>query len=230
MNTFTAHGLSFELRENPARRSIEISVERDGSLTLTAPTGVSRDKLEAAVKSKQLWIYQKLVSKEELNRSRATKKYLTGEGFFYLGKSYRLKFVENPETPLSLHNGWFELARSERPKARELFIDWYTQRLEPVLKQDIASLEARLEVKANDFQIRDLGFNWGWCSEAGHLHFHWRLAMLPRSVIRYVVTHELAHLREPHHGKAFWVLLEKVVPDFEQHKNWLAKHGASFDL
>jgi predicted metal-dependent hydrolase len=230
MNTFTAHGLKFELRESPARRSIEISVERDGSLTLTAPTGISKDKLEAVIQSKRLWIHQKLVAKEELNRSSVTKRYLTGEGFFYLGKSYRLRFVENSETPLKLTNGWFELVRFERPRARELFVEWYTARLEPILQAEIAYLETHLEVKAKGFQIRDLGFRWGWCSQAGHLHFHWRLALLPRSVIRYVVAHELGHLREPHHGEAFWKLLEKVLPDYEQQKSWLAKHGVSFDL
>jgi predicted metal-dependent hydrolase len=230
MSTFTSHGLDFELRESPQRRTIGIAVERDGSLTLTAPTGISKDKLEAAVRAKQLWIHQKLVSKEELNRSRTSKRYLTGEGFFYLGKSYRLKFVEHSEVPLKLTNGWFELIRSERPRAREIFIDWYTERLEPILQAEVAFLEAHLEVRAKGFQILDLGFRWGWCSHAGHLQFHWRLAMQPRSVVRYVVAHELGHLREPHHGEVFWQLLEKVLPEYEKQKNWLAKHGASFDL
>ena len=63
------------------------------------------------------------------------------------------------------------------------------------------------------------------------------MAMLPRTMIEYVVVHELVHLIEPHHTTAFWDRVERILGDWcdaygglRQRKQWLAQNGASFDL
>ncbi|MCL1476041.1 M48 family metallopeptidase [Argonema antarcticum] len=40
----------------------------------------------------------------------------------------------------------------------------------------------------------------------------------PIDTIDYVITHELCHVTEPHHGAAFYHLLERVMPDWERRK------------
>lgn len=61
--------------------------------------------------------------------------------------------------------------------------------------------------------------------------------MLPRTMIEYVVVHELVHLIEPHHTNAFWDRVERIVSDWcdaygglRLRKQWLAQNGASYDL
>jgi predicted metal-dependent hydrolase len=54
--------------------------------------------------------------------------------------------------------------------------------------------------------------------------------MLLRSLIEYVVVHELVHLIEPHHTNPFWGRVERIVSDWGAHKQWLAENGASYDL
>ncbi len=61
--------------------------------------------------------------------------------------------------------------------------------------------------------------------------------MLPRTMIEYVVVHELVHLIEPNHTNAFLDRVERVVSDWcdaygglRQRKQWLAQNGASYDL
>jgi predicted metal-dependent hydrolase len=41
--------------------------------------------------------------------------------------------------------------------------------------------------------------------------------------IDYVITHELCHVAEPHHGAAFFELLYKVMPDWERRKQRLER-------
>jgi predicted metal-dependent hydrolase len=41
--------------------------------------------------------------------------------------------------------------------------------------------------------------------------------------IDYVITHELCHVAEPHHGAAFFELLDKVMPDWERRKQRLER-------
>ena len=44
----------------------------------------------------------------------------------------------------------------------------------------------------------------------------------------YVVAHELAHLVHADHGREFWALLGRVMPDYEARKAQLRELGPSF--
>jgi predicted metal-dependent hydrolase len=85
MTTITFGDLSFELRHSAKRRTIGITVERDGQLILASPPEVPMETLEKVVRDKRLWIYSKLLKKESLNPPTAVKEYVSGEGFYYLG-------------------------------------------------------------------------------------------------------------------------------------------------
>lgn len=230
MRTLTLFGFTFAVKESPRRRSIGLTVERDGSLTLVAPAGTPAVSLRAAVKPRQVWLHRKLLEKDRLTPPTAPKRYLAGEGFYYLGRSHRLLVVDNAPAPLRLHQGRFELDRAELPCAREHFVRWYKAQAQPRLEHDVLSFKRRLEVEPAGVALRDLAYRWGSCSPRGTLLFHWRVAMLPARIARYIVLHELAHLREPHHGKAFWALLERTLPDYDQYRSWLDKNGARYDL
>jgi len=54
--------------------------------------------------------------------------------------------------------------------------------------------------------------------------------MAPLTIIDYIVVHELVHLIHPNHSNAFWNEMDKVMPDFEERKNWLKSHGVGMDL
>jgi predicted metal-dependent hydrolase len=49
--------------------------------------------------------------------------------------------------------------------------------------------------------------------------------MAPREVLRYVVIHELAHLRESSHDASFWSLVADFDPQYETHARWLKTNG-----
>lgn len=73
--------------------------------------------------------------------------------------------------------------------------------------------------------MRDLGFRWGSCGQAGGVNFHWATILLPPGVIDYVVVHELAHLVESNHTPEFWQRVARSLPEYEQRKAWLAEYG-----
>jgi len=58
-----------------------------------------------------------------------------------------------------------------------------------------------------------------------NLHFNWKLIMAPLPVIDYVVTHELAHLTELNHSRAFWERVRRMFPIYRQYRTWLKRHG-----
>jgi predicted metal-dependent hydrolase len=232
MKTFTFDDLTFEVRESARRGTLEIIVDRDGSLVLAAPPDMPPDKLEAFVAENLVWVYTKLEEKAAQAPSRSPKEYVSGEGFFYLGRSYRLKVIwdDSQRPSLRLYRGRFELRRDVVPQAREHFMRWYTLHLRTILDRQLPPLVRRIGVEPRQVHIQDLGYRWGSRGRRGHLYFHWRVAMLPYPMIEYVLAHELVHLVERNHSDAFWERLARVIPNYPERQVWLREHGGRYDL
>ncbi|MGQ0585879.1 MAG: M48 family metallopeptidase, partial [Gammaproteobacteria bacterium] len=86
---------------------------------------------------------------------------------------------------------------------------------------------ARLGHRPAGLRIRDPRTRWGSCGPDGHIMLSLRLALAPPEVFRYVVVHELCHLRWHGHGPRFWDLVRRQMPDFERHRAWLRRNGAA---
>lgn len=222
---FTVGDLQFIVRRSGRRRTMQITVERTGELILCAPPDVDDAHLREFVAEKRFWIYTKLAEKDRLKRSVPRKEFVGGEGFLYLGRSHRLKLVDEQDVPLKLVNGRFALRRDALPAAREHFIRWYSERAKAWLAVKVAEYQSRMEVAPAGVKVQDLGYRWGSCGKGDWLYFHWKSILLPARIAEYVVVHEIAHLHEPHHTPAFWLRVERAMPDFAQRKAWLAEHG-----
>jgi predicted metal-dependent hydrolase len=225
--------LSFELRRSDQRTTFGVTIERDGGLVLTVPTNSPTELVERFAKEKQFWVYKKLAQKEMLFRPRPPKEFVTGEGFYYLGRSYRLKVVTNGEAShgsrkLHLHQGRFILARAELSHAERLFTEWYTLHAHAWITRKSMLLANRLDLEPPAVVVRDLGFRWGSCGPARNVNFHWRTILLPPRIIEYIVAHEMIHLHVPQHSPRFWLRLQQAMPDYQERKQWLAQNGASY--
>lgn len=220
------------MRESTRRRTVSLGVERDGQLLILAPTGIHREQLERLVSSRQDWLYGKLAEKQRLHRPHRTREYVTGEGFLYAGRSYRLLITEvSPqEEALRLKGGRFHLSRSQLHHGRELFILWYSTHLLTWAEEQLIQVRPRLRMVPSKLRVADLGQRWGSCSAGREVTLHWRVALLPRRMAEYVLVHELVHIEHHHHRAAFWARLEVLLPDYAERKSWLALHGADYDL
>ena len=76
--------------------------------------------------------------------------------------------------------------------------------------------------------IKEQKTRWGSCSSNRNLNFNWKLVLLPEEVLDYVVVHELAHLFEMNHSKAFWMIVERVLPDYKERRELLKQLGKRF--
>lgn len=221
--------LRFSVERSARRKTMQITVERDGALVLSAPPHVTEDRLRAFVRAKRFWIYTKLAEKDRLHRSVPRKEFVEGEGFLYLGRSYRLKLVEDQDVPLKLSGGRFRLRRDAVASAREHFVNWYGERASTWFMDKVVEQQPRMEVFAAGVRVQDLGFRWGSCGKGDWLYFHWKAIQLPSHIAEYVVVHELAHLREQHHTPAFWKCVERAMPDYDRRRVWLAEHGVAVE-
>lgn len=92
------------------RKTADIVIERSGDAIMRAPLGIDDDQTRDAVASRALRVHRSLAEWEDLNASRHHRPIVQGQGFPYLGRSYRLKFVDEADMPLRLKNGRWELS------------------------------------------------------------------------------------------------------------------------
>ena len=78
--------------------------------------------------------------------------------------------------------------------------------------------------------IRDQKTRWGSCSSSGTLSFNYRLIFAPPAILDYVVVHELCHLTHMNHSRDFWNMVESVLPDYKERRQWLKEHGQELNL
>ncbi|HOD87044.1 MAG TPA: M48 family metallopeptidase [bacterium] len=77
--------------------------------------------------------------------------------------------------------------------------------------------------KFRRLSIRDQRSRWGSCSRNGGLNFNYRLVFLPPNLADYLIVHELCHLGEFNHSPAFWKLVARTIPDYENRRRLLRK-------
>jgi predicted metal-dependent hydrolase len=80
-------------------------------------------------------------------------------------------------------------------------------------------------VRPKRLSLSSASTRWGSASADGSVRLNWRLVHFALPVIDYVVTHELAHLREMNHSAAFWDVVRSVLPDYEA-----ARHSLRHEL
>lgn len=228
MTSLVLGDLQFEVRRSGRRRTLGLTVERDGSLVLSAPPGVADARLERFAEQKRFWIYEKLAAKTALPPALPVRAFVTGEGFPYLGRSHRLQLVAELDVPVKLDAGRFKMRREDATRGRATMVRWYTAHAQPWLAARVARYADRIRVSPGAVTVQDLGYRWGSCGKRGRMYFHWQCILLPPRIIDYIVVHELVHLREPHHTPEFWRAVERAMPDWEPRRRWLAEHGRSF--
>ncbi len=222
--TLTVDDLTFEVVRSARRRTSEIGVERDGRLVVRAPVSVSGTALEQFARQKRAWVYEKLARQELLGGRPPAREFVSGEGFPYLGRSYRLLLVDHQDAALKLREGRFRLRRDAVKRARDYFVAWYTRTGQRWIANRAVPWAERLGVETVDVRVRDLGYRWGSCGVSG-LNFHWAAVALPPAIVDYLIVHELAHLKHPDHGREFWGTVDRALPTARASKVWLGERG-----
>jgi predicted metal-dependent hydrolase len=222
------HAVAYELRRS-RRRSIGFVVGTEG-LSVSAPRWVGVGEIEAALREKSTWILRKLQEqRERASRLQASRvEWREGGTVPFLGDTVIL--VLDPRTTgavlhtdaqalpgvprLTLHLGLPQTA--EPDQIRDTVQSWLQRQAKRIFEERCTHFAALLGVRMARLSLSSASTRWGSASADGSIRLNWRLVHFALPVIDYVVTHELAHLREMNHSAAFWEVVRAALPGYEQ--------------
>ena len=218
--------LNYSVIYSSKRKKLTITVERDRSVIVKAPTGTKAEKIRQVVESRKQWLYEKInySQKYKLPIHPPGKELVNGESLPYLGRNYRLEIVDR-DGLIQLINNRFLVPKSNLDKRGSVFKDWYIQKATEEILPRVQLHADRLGVKFNLAKITNSKYCWGSCTPSDNVNFNWRLVKAPMAVIDYIIIHELTHLIEANHTPRFWNIVKSQIPNVEKAKQWLKENG-----
>lgn len=227
--------IRFQVQRSRRRKQVSLVVDPGHHrLLVLAPEDVDVARLRAVVRDRGAWVLAKLRQVRDAELPTTAHEFVSGEGFTYFGRSFRLRVreAEQPE-PARLEGGWLvvtvryrqALAR-RRQAVRAAVIAWYKTRAAERLPERLARNVARLEQPQPRLLLRDQARRWGSCTSNGELRLNWRIVQAPMRLVDYVVAHEAVHLVHPNHTAAFWSALGRLVPEVDVRRAELRARGA----
>lgn len=224
--------IPYEIRRSARAKRMRISV-RPGRVGVIAPWFTLRRTIVAFVESKRHWIYEKT----KLLRKRALvatpQRFVSGAKVLFRGRFLRLRVesTDGGKAGLRFANAFHvevpeTLGEAKREKVvRGLVMGWLEERALENARSWTRKYGVQLGAYPTRIRIGNQKTLWGSCSARGVISLNWRLVATPKAVFEYVVVHELCHLVERNHGRAFWQLVESLVPDYRERRSWLKRHG-----
>lgn len=218
-----------------ARTTLEIGVEPDASVTVVAPVDASAEAIAAKVRKRAAWVRRQQRFFSHYLPHLPERRFVSGETHYYLGRPYRLKVRADTRASVRLIRG-FILVQSREPDRAEvtrgLVQGWYRDRARTIFAQRLEVNLARFPdpeaVRPRGLIVRHMRRRWGSISPTARLLLNRRLIEAPVDAVDYVITHELCHIAEPHHGPAFFALLDRTMPDWPTRKERLERNVPNF--
>ncbi|GAA4418004.1 hypothetical protein GCM10011450_09460 [Advenella faeciporci] len=216
-----------EVIRTDRRKTADIRVE-DGAVSIIVPRHIATEKIDQLLISKRKWIKEKILLQRDLSPT-SHKEFLSGESFPYLGRNYRLKVEKGNFCPVKLVEGRLLVTvplGSEQPHMiRNALVRWYKKQAQQKMHEKVKRFAPIVGVEPKGVEIKFFKSRWGSCTVNGKLEFNWMILMAPNRMVDYVVKHELCHLIHHDHSPEFWKEVARVMPDYQECREWLRVNG-----
>jgi predicted metal-dependent hydrolase len=212
----------YRIRRSQRARRVRVTVDPDGSVTVTLPGRAPERAAKEAVQELAPWIARRrrvfARAAEELKRPAGTVPYL--------GETLALQPQRGRER-VHRRGGVLLVPEREPRPALERF---YRRAARNEIANRLDAATARAGTRHTGLTIRGQRTRWASCSSGGAMSFNWRLLLAPVEILDYVVEHEVCHLEVMDHSPRFWSLLESRVPGWRSHAAWLRRYGSALVL
>jgi predicted metal-dependent hydrolase len=225
INTMSNYSFNYIIKKNNRAKHIRIAINNKAEVVITKPRLVPMFMVEKFVKENEKWITEKL----ELAKKRIATLNYQESSVWYLGREYN--YLYKPGKSKIIFEGTTLTVYSYSELAAKRYLkDKLKKESKDMIYSFVKEYASKMNLSYNSIRLKDQSSRWGSCSAKKNLNFNWRLIMTPPQVLRYIVVHELAHLKYLDHSKNFWNYVECYDPEFRENRRWLRRHEAELSM
>ena len=209
------------------RKTLSIRIWKWWELLVKVPKKVSQKIILDFLEKHKTWISEKQNLFEENSQ-----KFEIWEKFLFFWEEFDLCELEakNDKNVLIFDSKKFFTNTKNPEILRELFIKFYKKEAKKYISKKISEICELLNLSFNKLKITSASSRWGSCNSKKNISFSFRLILAPKKSIDYVIVHELAHLSEMSHSKAFWDLVQDYsdqigIWSYKENKKWLMQNN-----
>jgi predicted metal-dependent hydrolase len=210
------------------RKTLAIEVHPDQTVQVIAPQNAPLPAIEAKVSHRAAWITKQQRQFSRYASPLPASECVSGKGYRYLGRQYRLKLSTAEVDQVRLWQGRLEVMMTtpQNQQQVEILIDqWYRDRAMKIFQeryQHCTQLVSPYGIEHHrGFELRTMPKRWGSCTPRGKIFLNPLLVSAPKDCIDYVIIHELCHVRIHNHSPRFYRLLESILPDWKTRREYL---------
>ncbi len=140
-----------------------------------------------------------------------------------MGKRMKIIFLEDNFNKVYIKNNKI-IVVSHKDDHKKIFKKWIVCQILNLSKDYVGIISKSLDLNIKALKISNSFNYWGSCNSAGIIHLNWRLIFAPTEILKYIIVHELCHLKEFNHTKNFWILVKRFCPNYKNQILWLKKN------
>ena len=230
----------FKIVRSNRRKTVGIYIDPRRGVLVRCPQLLRVDEILKIVRKRSQWIIEKQEVVKNHSQLNSVNEFVSGEGFPYLGRQYRLKVIKSAsekEDNCKLINGRFLVGIDGKLDGKRLqeivkkaLINWYLERAHEKIPQRVKLYARQIGTWPERVEIRNNKRQWGSCSHHnGVIRFNWKIIMAPVTILDYVIVHELCHLIYSNHSAQFWEKVQTIIPDFIMKRNRLRAYSLQIE-
>ncbi|HET7922095.1 MAG TPA: SprT family zinc-dependent metalloprotease [Gammaproteobacteria bacterium] len=212
-----AEPISYNWRRSPRAKVLQVRITPWQGVEVVIPRHTSHERVRAFLTRHRNWIrdtWRRLRSEMPDPDQRLPASLVLPA----CGERWRVRYQRRPGAQVRVTTGKgqnvtvFHDGRDESAVRRALR-RWLAARARSVLVPRVERLARLTGSEYRKIQIRGQRSRWGSCSSNRTLSLNYKLLFLEPALVRYLIIHELSHLRVLDHSTRFW----NVVAQFEPH-------------
>ena len=177
-------------------KNINIRVSEKGDVIVKAPKYASTETIMAFIDQKKRWLERQYAKAKETQ---------------YLKSKYDFeKYCYINLKPYPCEN-----------KKYLFYLNAFKQEVVPLVEL----LSKQHKLYFNLLKLTQSKRIWGSLDSNKTIRLNWKIIILPKELIIYIIVHELCHIKEFNHSKVFWQQVEKILPNYKALKKQLASYS-----